>query len=167
MVICGARRANGATRAIRAGNRAAGPSGLPASIQEQANRGFEPPVFQRGFLAAAQQGHALGSTDDKDEELLGPKFRIAKFDYAAIGIDPRTRIISLRGRWRLRSTKSFARPGNLGASAVKKRWKARTSGRSAKSKSRLPNAQRPASTSCGIGSRTRRIPMANSAALSG
>jgi hypothetical protein len=43
MVICGARRANGATRAIRAGNRAAGPSGFPASIQEQANRGFDLP----------------------------------------------------------------------------------------------------------------------------
>jgi hypothetical protein len=59
MVICGARRANGATRAIRAGNRAAGPSGLPAPIQEQANRGFEPPVFPRGFLAAASFDEAL------------------------------------------------------------------------------------------------------------
>src|SRR3984893_19518263 len=44
---------------------------------------------------------------------------------------------SLRGRWRLRSTNSFARPGNLGASAINRRWKARTSGRSAKSKSLL------------------------------
>jgi hypothetical protein len=73
--------------AIRAGIRAAGPSGPPTSIEEQANRGFKPPVFLRGFLAADQQGHALGKTDDKDEELLGQEFRIAKFDYASIGID--------------------------------------------------------------------------------
>jgi hypothetical protein len=66
---------------------ARGPSGLPAPIQEQANRGFEPPVFLRGFLVTAQQSHALRCTGDKDEELLGQRFRIAKFDHAAIGID--------------------------------------------------------------------------------
>src|SRR5690242_13205053 len=63
--------------AIRAGDRAAGPSGLPAPIHEQANRGFEPPVFLQGFLAAAQQSQALRYTGDKDEELLGEQFRIA------------------------------------------------------------------------------------------
>jgi hypothetical protein len=66
---------------------ARGPSGLPAPIQEQAHRGFKPAVFQRGFLAAAQQSHALWHTCGKDEELLGQKFRIAKLDHAAIGID--------------------------------------------------------------------------------
>jgi hypothetical protein len=64
-----------------------GPSGLPAPIQEQANRGFKPPVFLRGFFAAAQQSHALRCTGDKDEELLGQRFRIGKLDHAAIGID--------------------------------------------------------------------------------
>jgi hypothetical protein len=66
---------------------ARGPSGAPAPIQEQANRGFEPAVFQRRFLAAAQQSHALWHAGDKDEELLGQKFRITKLDHAAIGID--------------------------------------------------------------------------------
>ncbi len=55
-----------------------GPSGLPAPIQEQANRGFEPPVFLHGFLAAGQQSHALWCTGDKNEEMLGQKFRVAK-----------------------------------------------------------------------------------------
>jgi hypothetical protein len=53
------------------------PSPPPATIQEQANRGFEPPVLLRGFLAAAQQ----------DEELFGQRLRIVKLDYATIGID--------------------------------------------------------------------------------
>jgi hypothetical protein len=62
MAICGALSTKAATTAIGAGNRAdaVGPSGLPASIQEQVNRGFKPPVFLRGLLAADQQGHALG-----------------------------------------------------------------------------------------------------------
>jgi hypothetical protein len=41
----------------------------------------------REFLAAAQQSHALRCTGDKGEELLGQRFRVAKFDHAAIGID--------------------------------------------------------------------------------
>jgi hypothetical protein len=38
---------------------ARGPSGLPTPIQKQANRGFEPPIVVREFLAAAQQSQAL------------------------------------------------------------------------------------------------------------
>jgi hypothetical protein len=46
---------------------ARGPSGFPAPIQEQANRGFELPVFLRGFLAAAHQSQAPWHTGDKKD----------------------------------------------------------------------------------------------------
>jgi hypothetical protein len=60
-LICDARRTNAATMAIRAGDRArARTSGLPAPIQDQANRGFEPPVFLRGFLAAIELSRYTG-----------------------------------------------------------------------------------------------------------
>jgi hypothetical protein len=46
--------------AIRAKDRASVPSGLPAPVQKQADRGFKPPLFPREFFAGAQQSHALG-----------------------------------------------------------------------------------------------------------
>ena len=71
-------RTNAAIRAIPQ-EIAGGLLSLPAPIQEQANRGFEPSVFLRGFLAAAQQSHPLRCTGDKDEELLGQGFAAAPY----------------------------------------------------------------------------------------
>ena len=58
----------------------------PASVQKQAHRGFESPVFFHWLLAAAQQSQTLGHADNEDEKLLGPCVGIAKFDRGPIGI---------------------------------------------------------------------------------
>ena len=44
-IVIGRARRTTPQMAIRAGDRVAEPSSLPAPIQKQANRGFEPPVF--------------------------------------------------------------------------------------------------------------------------